>query len=193
MSRSKFMVVKLSDLKVPFFILVLVIAAFSIFMLKNNDAEATFAGENNYKDGLYIANLAFADADLDVVVNVADQKIIDVALSDFDETEQTLYKDLADSIDFINAYVTNTQSIELPTDIELTASTGILMDAVSIALSEQADATLKTSYQLPILEELTADSEVSTEDAANVDGDLADDVTIDMNDDVSADASVDGE
>lgn len=155
MSSPKFMVFKLSDLKLPALLLLVVIAAFSFFMLTNSDKQATFAPETGYKDGLYVANLAFADANLDVVVNVASNQITSITLDGFDENERTLYNDLNDSIAFVNDYVTATQSLQLPADSNITASTGILMDAISVALSDNENATIKTTYQVPLLEELT--------------------------------------
>lgn len=196
MSRPKFMVVKLSDLKIPFFMLLAVVAAFSFFMLTNKDKEATFSeATGGYQDGMYIANLAFADASMDVVVNVAKSQITSITLDGFDETERTLYSDLVNSIAFVNDYVTATQSLELPTDSTISASTSILMSAVSIALSDDAEATIKTTYQVPLLEELTPDTgmmpvdEISVEDDSTENAEALLDESDEMTEsDVTADA-----
>lgn len=164
MSRPKFMVFKLSDLKIPFIMLLVVIAAFSFFMLTGNDTEATFAPDSSYEDGMYIANLAFADASMDVVVNVTENQITSISLDGFDDNEKMLYSSLSDSIAFVNDYVTATQSLQLPADSNITASTSILMDAINVALSEDDNATVKTTYEVPLLEKLSDDAAAPAED-----------------------------
>lgn len=159
MSRPKFMVFKLNDLKVPFIMLLVVIAAFSFFMLKgSNDAAPTFAPDNSYVDGKYIANISFTDADMDLVVEIKDKQITSIALDGFDETERTLYSGLNESISFVNDYITSTQSTELPETSNVSASTSILMDAVKIALSEENNAVLTTTYEVPLLDAITEDA-----------------------------------
>lgn len=159
MSRPKFMVFKLNDLKVPFIMLLVVIAAFSFFMLKgSNDAAPTFAPDNSYVDGKYIANISFTDADMNLVVEIKDKQITSIALDGFDETERTLYSGLNESISFVNDYITSTQSTELPETSNVSASTSILMDAVKIALSEENNAVLTTTYEVPLLDAITEDA-----------------------------------
>ena len=158
MSHPKFLVFKLQDLKIPFIMLVVAVVAFSVFMLSSNDAAATFAPGDSYEDGMYIANIAFTDADMDLIVEVKDKQIKSISLDGFDETERTLYKDLNESIPFVNDYVTSTQSLELPETSTISASTSILMDAIKIALSDNKDAVLTTSYEVPLLEAITEET-----------------------------------
>ena len=134
MSHPKFLVFKLQDLKIPFIMLAVAVVAFSVFMLSGDDTTATFAPDDSYEDGMYIANIAFTDADMDLVVEVKDKQIKSISLDGFDETERTLYKDLNESIPFVNDYVTSTQSLDLPETSTISASTSILMDAIKIAL-----------------------------------------------------------
>lgn len=169
MSHPKFLVFKLKDLKIPFIMLVVAVVAFSVFMLSSNDTAATFAPGDSYEDGMYIANIAFTDADMDLVVEVKDKQIKSISLDGFDETERTLYKDLNESIPFVNDYVTSTQSLELPETSTISASTSILMDAIKIALSDNKNAVLNTSYEVPLLEaitEETPESEMLEEEAS---------------------------
>lgn len=158
MSHPKFLVFKLKDLKIPFIMLVVAVVAFSVFMLSSDDAAATFAPDDSYEDGKYIANIAFTDADMDLVVEVKDKQIKSISLDGFDEAERTLYKDLNESIPFVNDYVTSTQSLELPETSTISASTSILMDAIKIALSDNKDAVLTTSYEVPLLEAITEET-----------------------------------
>lgn len=170
MSHPKFLVFKLQDLKIPFIMLVVAAVAFSVFMLSSDDTTATFAPDDSYEDGMYIANIAFTDADMDLVVEVKDKQIKSISLDGFDETERTLYKDLNESIPFVNDYVTSTQSLDLPETSTISASTSILMDAIKIALSDNKDAVLTTSYEVPLLEaitEETADGESLEEETPN--------------------------
>ncbi|MEG0319617.1 MAG: hypothetical protein RR627_06940 [Niameybacter sp.] len=176
MCRHKFLVFKLKDLRIPFIMLLVAIAAFSFFMFTGgDDATPTFAPDSSYADGMYIASIAFTDADMDLVVQIKDKLITSIALESFDETERTLYSDLNNSVSFVNDYVTSTQSVELPDPSNVTASTSILMDAVKVALSEQKDATLTTTYEVPLLEAIT--EEVSQDmDEAKPEDALAEDV-----------------
>ncbi|MFQ9696132.1 MAG: hypothetical protein ACLRY5_04820, partial [Zhenhengia sp.] len=77
---------------------------------------------------------------------------------------------LNESIPFVNDYVTSTQSLDLPETSTISASTSILMDAIKIALSDNKDAVLTTSYEVPLLEaitEETADGESLKEETPN--------------------------
>lgn len=155
MSRPNFMVIKLSDLKIPFIMLVVAIAAVSIFLLSGDSESAeTFAPDSTYQDGMYIANIAFADAEMDVVVSVSEKEITSIALDGFDDAERTVYQGLQDSIMFVNDYVTSTQSLEIPESTSISASTSILMDAVKVALSEDENAMVTSTYQAPVLEQI---------------------------------------
>lgn len=160
MSRPRFMVFKLNDLKLPFIMFLLVVAAFSFFLSKGDRSQETFTPDTGYQDGLYIANMAFSDANIDVVVTVAQNEIVSIALDHFDDTERILYQDLSNSIVFVNDYITATQSLELPSDSIITPSTTILMDAVAIALSNDENAQLKTTYQTPLLEQINDEAHV---------------------------------
>ncbi len=162
MSRPKFMVLKLKDLRMPALLLLAVVAAFSVFMFSSNEKQTTFAPDTSYEDGMYIANLAFTNANLDLIVTIADSQITSVTFDDFDESERTLYSDLTDSLSFVNEYVTSTQSITLPENSDVAASTTILMDALSVALATDNMAAIETTYQTPLLEDVST-SEISPE------------------------------
>ncbi len=157
MSRHKFMVLNLRELKVPAIMLGVAVVALTAFMsLGEGDAAPTaevFAPSTNYQNGTYLANLAFSEANMDLVVVVEDEMITSVSLVGFDETERMLYTDLNSSIAFLNNYIVATQSLELPNNDSISTSTNILMDAVLVALSQDADATLTTTYHSPLLEQ----------------------------------------
>lgn len=194
MSHPKFLVFKLQDLKIPFIMLVVAVVAFSVFMLSGDDSTATFAPDDSYEDGMYIANIAFTDADMDLVVEVKDKQIKSISLDGFDETERTLYKDLNESIPFVNDYVTSTQSLDLPETSTISASTSILMDAIRIALSDNKDAVLTTTYEVPLLEAITEETaedeslkeEIPSEEALQEE-ETAEDV---MSEDVTSDDAI---
>ncbi|MEE1071643.1 MAG: hypothetical protein U0L26_04500 [Cellulosilyticum sp.] len=146
MSNPKFLVFKLKDLRIPALILLIVVALF-IFFIFQNKTTTTFSPSNGYGDGKYIAGITLSDADMDLVVEVKDNNIVSISLSGLDETSSTLYKDLVSSIDYINTYVTATQSLELPQNGDTTTATMLLMDAVKVALSNDANASLQTTYE----------------------------------------------
>ena len=146
MSNPKFLVFKLKDLRIPALILLIVVALF-VFLLFKNKTTTTFAPSNGYDDGKYIAGITLSDADMDLVVEVKDNNIVSISLSGLDETSSSLYKDLLSSIDYINTYVTATQSLELPQNGNTSTATMLLMDAVKVALSDDANASLSTTYE----------------------------------------------
>ena len=146
MSSPKFMVIKLKDLRIPILIFLVVIALF-VFLLIKNKTTQTFAPSDNYQDGKYIAGIALSDANMDLVVQVKDHAIASVSLSGLDESSTTLYKDLVSGIDYVNTYVTTTQSLELPANANTSPATNMLMDAVKVALSDNDSASITSTYQ----------------------------------------------
>ena len=146
MSSPKFMVIKLKDLRIPILIFLVVIALF-VFLLIKNKTTQTFAPSDNYQDGKYIAGIALSDANMDLVVQIKDHAITSVSLSGLDETSTTLYKDLVSGIDYVNTYVTTTQSLELPANANTSPATNMLMDAVKVALSDNDSASITSTYQ----------------------------------------------
>ena len=144
MSSPKFFVFKLKDLKIPVLI-ILVAVILLIFLLFRNKASAqTFAPSDTYQDGQYIAGISLADTTMDLVVQVTDGQIASVSLDGLTEGSTDLYNDLISGIDYVNTYVTATQSIELPANATTSPATNMLMDAVKIALSDDEHAQRKT-------------------------------------------------
>ena len=146
MSSPKFLVFKLKDLRIPALVLLIVIALFVFLLFKNKSAQ-TFSSSSGYVDGKYIAGITLSDADMDLVVEVQDHNITSISLSGLDETSSSLYKDLVSSVDYINTYVTATQSLDLPQNGNSSTATLLLMDAVKVALSNDEHASLTTTYE----------------------------------------------
>ncbi len=158
MSSPKFMVFKLKDLRIPILILLVVLALF-IFLIVRGKTTQTFAPSDVHQDGKYIAGITLSDAQMDLVVEVKDHAITSVSLSGLDESSSVLYKDLVNGIDYVNTYVTSTQSLELPTNADTSSATLMLMDAVKIALSEDETASITTTYEKM---DLTASKDIAT-------------------------------
>ena len=146
MSSPKFLVFKLKDLRIPALVLLIVVALFVLLIFKNKTAQ-TFSSSNGYEDGKYIAGITLSDADMDLVVEVKDNNIVNIALSGLDESSSLLYKDLVTGVEYVNTYVTATQSLELPQNGNINTATMLLMDAVKVALSDDAHASLTTTYE----------------------------------------------
>ena len=146
MASPKFLVFKLKDLRIPALILLVVVALF-IFLIFKNKTTQTFAPSDGYQNGKYIAGITLSDADMDLVVEVQDSSIVSISLSGLDESSSTLYKDLISGVDYINTYVTATQSLELPQNGNTTTATMLLMDAIKVALSDDANASISTTYE----------------------------------------------
>lgn len=147
MSSPKFMVFKLRDLKIPLLILLIAVLLFVFLTFRNKSAAQTFAPFESYQDGKYIAGISLSDADMDLVVEVQDNTITSVSLSGLDESSSALYTDLVASLDYVNTYVTSTQSLELPETNYVTATTQMLMDAVKVALSTDENTEISSTYQ----------------------------------------------
>lgn len=163
MASPKFLVFKLKDLRIPALILLIVVALF-IFLIFKNKTTQTFAPSDGYQDGKYIAGITLSDADMDLVVDVQDNSIVSISLSGLDESSSTLYKDLISGVDYINTYVTATQSLELPQNGNTTTATMLLIDAVKVALSDDANASLSTTYEkVNLTPSDTASSDVNAE------------------------------
>lgn len=146
MASPKFLVFKLKDLRIPALILLIVVALFIFFIFKNKTTQ-TFAPSDGYQDGKYIAGITLSDVDMDLVVEVQDNNIVSVSLSSIDETSSPLYEDLISGIDYVNTYVTATQSLDLPANSTITPATMLLIDAVKVALSDDQNASLTTTYE----------------------------------------------
>lgn len=145
MASPKFLVFKLKDLRIPALILLVVVALF-IFLIFKNKTTQTFAPSDGYQDGKYIASITLSDADMDLVVEVQDNSIVSVSLAGLDETSSSLYNNLMAGIDYVNTYVTATQSLDLPQNGNTTPATMLLIDAMKVALSDDQNASLTTTY-----------------------------------------------
>ena len=146
MSSPKFLVFKLKDLRIPFLI-ILVVIALLVFLLVRGKTTQTFAPSDAYQDGKYIAGITLTDADLDLVVEVKDQAIASITLSGLETSSTSLYKDLVSGVDYVNTYVTTTQSLELPTNANTSAATMLLMDAVKVALADDMSTSITSTYE----------------------------------------------
>ena len=164
MASPKFLVFKLKDLRIPALILLVAVALFVFLMFKNKTTQ-TFAPSDHYQDGKYIAGITLSDADMDLVVEVQGSSIVSVSLSGLDESSSKLYKDLISGIDYINTYVVATQSLQLPQNGETTTATMLLMDAVKVALSDDASASISTTYEKV---NLTPNATLTSQDNAEI-------------------------
>lgn len=144
MSSPKFIVFKLKDLRIPALVVLIVIVLF-VFMVFNNKISPTFAPITGYEDGRYTAGITVSNTDLDLVVEVKDNNITSISLAGLTE-ETPHYDDLNSGLEYINTYVTATQSLELPQNGSTTSATMLLMDAVKVALSDDTKA-YNTSYE----------------------------------------------
>ncbi|MHC1748833.1 MAG: hypothetical protein AB9856_10840 [Cellulosilyticaceae bacterium] len=166
MSNPKFMVFKLKDLRIPIIILLVVLALFIFLMVRPGKSATTFAPSDNYKDGTYIASIALTDADVDLLVTVKDKKITSVALDGLDKNEEALYQDLSTGIVYVNDYITATQSLEMPDTQNLPPVTTMLLDAARVALSDDKDVSITTTYQKPVLQDVSVTESSVTGDTA---------------------------
>lgn len=154
MSGPKFFVFKLKDLTIPVLVILIVIVL-GIFFVYKNKISPTFAPQG-FSNGTYVASINLNDADLDLIVNVENSNIVSLTLDGLDESDSLLYDDLKSSIDYVNTYVTQTQSLDLPENGKNSQATMILMEAIKVALSDNPNETRPLSVEKL---ELPADGE----------------------------------
>lgn len=147
MSNPKFLVFKLKDLKIPVLIILVAILLLIFLLFRNKASAQTFAPSDTYQDGQYIAGISLSDTTMDLVVQVTDGQITSVSLNGLSNDSTSLYDDLITSIDYVNTYVTATQSLELPANATTSPATNMLMDAVKVALSDEANAQVLSTYE----------------------------------------------
>jgi uncharacterized protein with FMN-binding domain len=167
MSHARIMVFKMRDLQLPAIMLLVALAVFTylLFANKTPTVEETFSPSIKYTDGQYTASISLADADIDLIVEVNNHQITSVSLDNFTDAEKAIYKDIASTISFVNDYVLSTQSAELPATENISTASVLLMNAVKIALSEDQSASYTTTYQTPMIEELsTVEDGMETEE-----------------------------
>ncbi|PHV70975.1 hypothetical protein CS063_08125 [Sporanaerobium hydrogeniformans] len=84
---------------------------------------------------------------MDLVVEIKDNAITSVALEGLDDKTSLLYTDLVKSIDEVNAFVTATQSLEFPANAQVSPATNMLMDAVKVALADDKNTQITSTYE----------------------------------------------
>lgn len=147
MSSPKFFVFKLKDLKIPALIICVALLLLIFLLFRNKSSAQTFAPSDTYQDGQYIAGISLADTTMDLVVQVTDGQITSVSLNGLADSSTNLYSDLVSGIDYVNTYVTATQSTELPANATTSPTTNMLMDAVKVALSNDENAQILSTYE----------------------------------------------
>lgn len=147
MSNPKFVVLKLKDLKIPFLIFLIGIALIILLLFKGKSATQTFAPLDTYQDGKYIAGISLSDEDMDLIVEVKNGEITSVSLDGLKDSHSELHTDLLAGINYVNTYVTATQSTSLPTNANTSAATNMLMDAVKIALNDEVGTQITSTYE----------------------------------------------
>lgn len=147
MSNPKFFVFKLKDLKIPILIILVAILLLIFLLFRNKASAQTFAPSDTYQDGKYIAGISLADTTLDLIVQVTDGQITSVSLNGLADSSTSLYDELVSGIEYVNTYVTATQALELPANATTSPATNMLMDAVKVALSDDANAQVLSTYE----------------------------------------------
>lgn len=129
------MVFKLKDLWIPVIVTVFAIIMVVFFVSRLTASKATFAPDQAFSDGLYVATISLDNAEFNVAVSIHKNAIKSVELRNMDEDAKLMYPLFEPSIDFINESVTKTQSLEIEEFAQAKETTAFLMDAVKDALS----------------------------------------------------------
>lgn len=165
MSGPRFMVFKLKDLWVPVIVTIIAILMVVFFVSRLTVAKPTFAPQEDYTDGVYVAKISLDNADFNVAVSIHKNSITAIELRNMDEKAKLMYPLFEPSIAYINDHVTKTQSLDIPEFTEAKQTTAFLMGAVKDALS---------------ISENTADMmEMNTEDEVITNPDMSDQAYVD--------------
>lgn len=139
MPNPKFMVFKLKDLLVPVIVTIIAIVMVVFFVSRLTATRPTFAPQENYSDGVYMAKISLDNADFNVAVSIQKNTIKSVELRNMDEKAKLMYPLVEPSIAYINQQVTKTQSFDIPEFTEAKQTTALLIGAVKDALSISED------------------------------------------------------
>ena len=139
MSKPRFMVFKLKDLWVPVIVTVLAIIMVVFFISKLTTTKTTFAPDQGFNDGLYLAEISLDNAEFNVAVSIHKNSIKSVELRNMDEQAKLMYPLFEPSIAYINDQVTKTQSLEIEEFAEAKETAAFIMSAIkdALALPEQ--------------------------------------------------------
>ncbi|HHX60552.1 MAG TPA: hypothetical protein GX707_07485 [Epulopiscium sp.] len=135
MSKPKFMVFKLKDLWVPVIVTIFAIVMVVFFVSKLTSTKTTFAPDQGFNDGLYVAEISLDNAEFNVAVSIHKNAIKSVELRNMDEQAKLMYPLFEPSMAYINDRVTKTQSLEIEEFAQAKETTAFLMDAVRNALA----------------------------------------------------------
>ena len=164
MSKPKFMVFKLRDLWVPVIVTIVAVLMIVFFVSKFSAAKPTFAPQEDYSNGDYVTKISLDNADFNVAVSIHKNAITSVELRNMDEQTKMMYPLLEPSMEFINAQVTKTQSLDIAEFEPAKETTAFLIAAVrdALSLSGQADDILEDSLLEDNVEDyIISDPEVS--------------------------------
>lgn len=135
MSKPKFMVFKLKDLWVPVIVTIITVLMIIFFVSKFTATKPTFAPQQDYTNGDYLAQISLDNADFDVAVSIHKNAITSVELRNMNAQAKVMYPLFEPSIDHINQEVTKTQSFDIAEFEPAKETTTFLLDAVKEALS----------------------------------------------------------
>ena len=135
MSKPKFMVFKLKDLWVPVIVVIVAVLMVVFFVSKFTATQPTFAPQEDYSNGDYLANISLDNADFNVAVSIHKNAITSVELRNMDEDAKMMYPLFESSISHINEQVTKTQSLDIADFPDAKETTAFLISAVKDALS----------------------------------------------------------
>lgn len=148
MSKPKFMVFKAKDLWVPVIMTIIAILLVVFFVSKFTATKPTFAPQQDYSNGDYIAKISLDNAEFDVAVSIHKNAITSVELRNMDEQAKMLYPLFEPSIAYINNEITKTQSLDIAEFPDAKETTAFLISAVKDALSLNDKAVKTPEYHL---------------------------------------------
>ncbi len=139
MSKPKFMVFKLRDLWVPVIVTIIAVLLIIFFVSRFTATKPTFAPQQDYNNGDYLAQISLDNADFDVAVSIHKNAIKSVELRNMNEQAKLMYPLFEPSIDYLNKEITKTQSLDVAEFEPAKETTIFLLNAVKEALSLSDD------------------------------------------------------
>lgn len=148
MSKPKFMVFKLKDLWVPVIVTIVAILMVVFFVSRFTATKPTFAPQQDYSNGDYVAKISLDNAEFNVAVSIHKNAITSVELRNMDERAKIMYPLFEPSMSYINDQVTKTQSLDIAEFSQAKETTAFLMNAVKDALSLTEETVDMPEYNL---------------------------------------------
>ena len=140
MARTRFVVLRMKDIvRTGIFILIgvilLVALIWAVMPSRSSEGGMGEAFEpGSFVPGTYTSYIILHNRPVSISVTVDDSAILDIAISDMDQSLEVFYPLIRPTMAELSQKVLNTQSTKIETGVEVQYTSMILLDAINMAL-----------------------------------------------------------